>query len=57
MDSDRHSVPEEPSDFERLRRHIMLPVVVVVLTVYAITAICYLAGNAVIWLWESAIGK
>lgn len=49
--------PEEPGEFERLRKHIMLPAMIVVVSVYAVTAVCYLLGEAVIWLWGAVFGR
>lgn len=49
--------PADEGEFERLRKHILLPVMIVMVSIYAVTAVCYLLGSAVIWLWGAVFGR
>lgn len=49
--------PPDEGEFERLRRHFLLPAVLVVGAFWAVTLFCYMLGEAVIWLWGAVFGR
>jgi hypothetical protein len=54
MDSDRHPLPGEQSEYSYSLIRILLPVIVVF---YLAAAICYALGIGTIWTIETVFGK